>query len=195
MTAPTSRSKRTAFTAHSWGSWWAGASHSWKVLMMVFVLQCVSTCSLTRRWTSPCLHARIRALCSAKYRAETFPKDQETKKGKRVSSLFTQKEQSFASPTNLGLYSVSLKSPSAFGPLTLTWNKLDSEVSEEKNFSNWGIQTKFRFTILYFRLLDQNEHWDQDDSRENFLRIWTDIFQKKAVTFLIFLKIIQFPFL
>ena len=87
LTAPTSRSKRTAFTAHSWGSWWAGASHSWEILMMVFVLHCVSTCSLTRRWTSPCLHARIRALCSAKYRAETFPTDQGTKKGYNLFTL------------------------------------------------------------------------------------------------------------
>ena len=54
---------------------------------MVFVLQCVSTCSLTRRWTSPCLHARIRALCSAKYRAETFPTDQGTKKGYYLFTL------------------------------------------------------------------------------------------------------------
>ena len=88
VTAPTSRSKRTAFTAHSWTSWWAGASNSWEILMMVFVLHCVSTCSLTRRWTSPCLHARIRALCSAKYRAETFPTDQGTKK---AYNLFTLK--------------------------------------------------------------------------------------------------------
>ena len=152
MTAPTSRSKRTAFTAHSWGYWWAGGSHSWKILMMMFMLQCVSTCSLTRRCTSPCLHARIRALCSAKYRAETFPKDQETKKGKRVSSLFTQKEQSFASPTNLGLYSVNLKSPSAFGPLTLTWNILDSEVSERYFFQSWYENENFSYPISHIQL-------------------------------------------
>ena len=118
---------------------------------MVFVLHCVSTCSLTRRWTSPCLHARIRALCSAKKRAETFPTDQETKKG--IIFLYS-KGQSLASPTNLGLYSVNLKSPSAFGSLTLTWNILDSEVSERHFFN---LDMRMRISHIQSR----TSSWDE----------------------------------
>ena len=73
------------------------------------------------------------------------------KEQKKGIIFLHSKGQSLAFPTNLGLYSVSLKSPSAFGPLTLTWNILDSEVNE-RHFSILIWEWEFLISSLAHRV-------------------------------------------